>query len=198
MARPLLYHLCLHCGLKQTGMSENATPRNNQPHVTRWHVWEAVWAPCRLFLGWVLKQTGEVRPSVSTPADPADPADPSLLSSVNQEDYGRKDHPLRSQAVSLRSIFKTSKSLKLGSIIDFGVLSKQGDNVLTPHLQPSLTCFPSLPQSSSGRGAVKLLPLARYEVLDNRSFELQSWRRWRNQRLWLRIHTHSHQPRLKV
>lgn len=139
-----------------------------------------------------------MRTSVSTPADPADPADPSFLSSVNQEDYGRKDHPLRSQAVSLKSIFKTSKSLKLGSIIDFGVLSKQGDNVLTPHLQPSLTCFPSLPKSSSGRGAVKLLPLARYEVLDNGSFELQSWRRWRNQRLRLRVHTHSHQPRLKV
>lgn len=133
-----------------------------------------------------------MRPSVSSPADPADP---SFLSSVNQEDYGRKDHPLRSQAVSLKSIFKTSKSLKLGSIIDFGVLSKQEDNVLTPHLQPSLTCFPSLPQSSSG---VKLLLLAPYEVLDNGSFEPQSWRRWRNQRLRLRVHTHSHQPRLKV
>lgn len=136
-----------------------------------------------------------MRTSVSTPADPADP---SFLSSVNQEDYGRKDRPLRSQAVSIRSIFKTSKSLKLASIIDSGVLSKQEDNMLTPHLQPSLTCFPSLPQSSSGRGAVKLLPLARYEVLDNGSFELQSWRRWRNQRLRLRAHTHSHQPRLKV
>lgn len=85
---------------------------------------------------------------------PADPADPSFLSSVNQEDYGKKithwglrqwasDQYLRNQ-----NLWSVDKLLTLEFC--------QSRKTMCGHPTSSLTCVPSLPQSSSGRGAVKL------------------------------------------